>query len=89
MRVGMKIKRCPLCGGKIIVSALYQISHDYTVTKNGKLSKKYTKGGIGSLDASIAACENARYDKCSAIWGCDEFEIADDDCFVDFKYTDI
>ena len=76
---------CPLCGGKIIVSVLYQLSYDYTVTKSGKLSKRYSVSAPGPLDAEIAACENAP-DKCKATWDTDEFYIDEKNRFVDLKY---
>lgn len=78
-------KACPLCGGKIVVSALYQISYNYTVTKSGKLSKKYSVSSPGSMEVSIAACENAP-DKCSATWDADQFYIDEKDRFVDMRY---
>ena len=78
-------KVCPLCGGKIVVSALYQISYNYTVTKSGKLSKKHSVSSPGPMDVSVAACENAP-DKCYATWDADQFYIDEKNRFVDLRY---
>lgn len=82
---GVERTCCPLCGGRIIVSDLYQLSHDYVITKKGVLSKRYTKGPEGSMECMIAACENAP-DKCPAIWDSDSFDIGEDGHFYDYKY---
>lgn len=55
---GIVRKCCPLCGGEIVVSWLYQYSHDYTITKRGILSKRYTRHDIGPEEVSIAWCKN-------------------------------
>lgn len=79
--------RCPLCGGRIVVSDLYQSSHDYVITRKGVLSKRYAKGPEGSMECMIAACEHAP-DKCPAIWDADSFYIGEDGHFYDCKYED-
>lgn len=79
----MKINCCPKCGGTIVVSYLYQTSHDYVLTKRGKLSKRFTRPGEGALDESIAACRD-----CDAYWEVGDFFIDEDDTFDDFKYTE-
>ena len=38
----MKLKKCPICGGKLVLSDYYQISHEHAISKNGKILKKYT-----------------------------------------------
>ena len=86
-RDGIIRKVCPLCGGKIVVSDLYQISYNHTVTKSGKLSKKYSVSSPGSMEVSIAACENAP-DGCKASWDADSFFIDEKDRFVDLQYPD-
>lgn len=88
MRKGVVRNRCPLCGGKIIVSVLYQISHDHVVTKSGKLTKHFSKSGECSIDAAIAACENTKTYRCHARWETDDFIIDENDQFVDFLYED-
>ena len=79
----MKIKCCPKCGGTIIVSYLYQISHDYVLTKRGRLSKRFTRTPEGPMDASVASCRN-----CGLYWEVGDFAIDADGSFVDFKYTE-
>ena len=84
---GVLRKTCPLCGGKIVVSSLYQLSYNYTVTKTGKLSKKYSVSSPGPMEVNIAACENAP-DKCYASWDADEFYLDESNRFMDEKYLD-
>jgi len=71
---------CPLCGGEIVVSRLFQYSHDYKINKSGQLSKAYTVSNIGPEDTAIAGCA------CGASWDCDEFRITSDGYFIDCKY---
>lgn len=47
MNLGTVIKCCPLCGGRIVVSNLYQYSLDYTMRKDGKIGKRYKRGDGG------------------------------------------
>lgn len=79
----IKRKCCPKCGGTIVVSYLYQSSHDYVLTKRGKLSKRYTKESDMPMDESIAGCRD-----CDVNWGVGEFAIDYDDTFWDFKYEE-
>ena len=58
MNLGTVIKCCPLCGGRIVVSNLYQYSLDYTMRKDGKIGKRYKRGEDGAVDVSLASCEN-------------------------------
>lgn len=74
-------KVCPLCGGRIKVGYFYQYSLDYTITKSGKLSKRYTKNEGGTMDVKNAYCES-----CDAYWGDDDFDIIDGQ-FMDGKYV--
>ena len=83
MYIAMKRKCCPKCGGTIIVSFLYQTSHDYKLTKKGKLSKTFTRSAEGTMDVAIAACES-----CPAHWEADEFAIDADGTFIDMKYEE-
>lgn len=83
MYIAIKRKCCPKCGGTIIVSFLYQTSHDYKLTKKGKLSKSFTRSGEGSMEAAIASCES-----CPARWEADEFSIEADGTFLDMKYEE-
>lgn len=41
MKIGIEIKCCPLCGGRIVVSNLYQYSLNYTMRKDGKIGKRH------------------------------------------------
>ncbi len=79
---GKQRTKCPLCGGEIIVSDLYQYSHDYKLTKSGRLSKKYTVSNAGTEEAVVAGCT------CGANWGIGEFDITKDGYFVDYKYEE-
>ena len=77
---GKKITECPICGGKIEVSFLYQYSHNYAITKKGRLSKRYTRRDNGPEEVAVASCLS-----CSEYWNADEFAIDADDSFWDFK----
>lgn len=68
--------RCPVCGGEIVVSFLYQYSHDYKVLKNGKLSKRYKKNDCGPMEDAIVSCTN-----CLKNWGPDEVIVSEDGLF--------
>lgn len=83
MYIAMKRKCCPKCGGTIIVSFLYQTSHDYRVTKKGKLSKTFTRPGEGPMEVAIAACEDW-----PARWEDGDFYIDEDGTFWDQKYEE-
>lgn len=87
MKLGVKRDCCPLCGGRIIVSELYQYSLNYTVLKkpSGKLSKKHKKIDNGPIDCMVAGCDNK---ECNAYWEEDKFYIDSDDCFIDEKYVE-
>ena len=80
---GVRINKCPRCGGKIEVSYLYQYSHDYKLTKSGKLSKRYTKRDCGPMEVAVVGCRS-----CGADWGEEEFEIDREGYFVDYKYSE-
>lgn len=71
---------CPLCGGKIVVSFLYQYSLDHIVGRNGRLRKTFKKTEGGPMEVAVAACS-----ECEAFWDADSFDIYDD-VFYDFKY---
>lgn len=79
---GRKRTKCPLCGGGIEISYLYQYSHDYKLTKSGRISKKYTTNDCGPMEVGIAMC------KCGANWGNGEFLIDEDGYFIDYKYRE-
>lgn len=83
MYIAIKRKCCPKCGGTIIVSFLYQTSHDYKLTKKGKLRKSFTRSGEGPMDVAIASCES-----CPARWESGDFSIDADGTFLDMKYEE-
>lgn len=83
MREAVKRKCCPKCGGVIVVSYLYQTSHDYEITRKGKLSKRFTRQDEGSLEVAVAGCRD-----CDAYWDADSFYIDADDTFWDCKYVE-
>lgn len=55
MKTGKAIKCCPLCGGRIVVSVLYQCSLDYVMRQDGTIGNRSRRGKSGPMDASIAA----------------------------------
>lgn len=87
MKLGVKRDRCPMCGGKIIVSELCQYSMEYVVREKpfGKISKKAKKVDNGPIDCIVAGCNNPY---CEAYWEEGKFYIDSDDCFIDEKYVE-
>ena len=79
---GKRREKCPLCGGNITVSDLYQYSYEHKITKSGKVSKKSKKIDCGSMEASVAGCE------CGANWGQGEFDVTEEGYFIDYKYRE-
>ena len=77
---GIRRKKCPLCGGEIGVSDLYQYEYAYRITKRGKISKNGKRRDCGSMEISVAWC------KCGANWDADQFEITAEGYFIDYKY---
>lgn len=72
---------CPVCGGKIVVSFLYQTSHDYTVTARGRLSKRFVRRGEYDMEVAVASCKS-----CDAYWDANSFVVDEFGCFWDDKY---
>jgi len=79
---GIERRKCPLCGGEIEVSDLYQYARFFKLNKSGRISKKYRVRDCGSMEVSVAGCE------CGANWGQGDFEITREGRFVDYKYTE-
>lgn len=81
--IGTIRKSCPVCGGRIEISVLYQYAHEYLINKNGKVSNRYTVRDCGPMEVMIASCLD-----CGEHWDADQFTINADDRFVDFKYDE-
>ena len=79
---GVRLKKCPKCGGEIEISFLNQYSYVHKPTKSGRISKRYTKEDNGTMEVSVAGCRT-----CGANWGDGEFSIDEDGYFWDFKYS--
>ena len=77
---GKRRTKCPLCGGEIGVSDLYQYEYNYRITKRGKISKNGKRRDCGSMEVSVAHCE------CGANWEQGDFEITEEGYFIDYKY---
>ena len=86
MNLGTAIKCCPLCGGRIVVSDLYQYSLDYKMRKDGKIGKRRKYVDCGSMEVSLASCEN--YKTCDARWEAEGFFVEPDGTFIDYKYSE-
>ena len=79
---GVRLKKCPKCGGEIEISFLNQYSYVHKLTKSGRISKRYTQEDNGTMEVSVAGCRT-----CGANWGDGEFSIDEDGYFWDFKYS--
>lgn len=79
---GKRRTKCPLCGGEIGISYLYQYSHDYKITKSGRVSKNYKTRDCGPMEVGVAFCD------CGANWGDGDFQIDENDHFIDLKYEE-
>ena len=75
---GIERRKCPLCGGEIEVSDLYQYARTFKITKSGKISKRYTVRDCGSMEATIAG----------AYWEIGDFDINSAGRFEDYKYKE-
>ena len=64
------IKRCPVCGGKVVISYFYSFSVDYTITKRGVLSKKGVRSIESPMDCVTVTCMD-----CEAEWCSDQVKI--------------
>ena len=83
MKDGVIRKCCPVCGGRIEVSYLYQYSMDYRLNKDGRLSRRYRVSGGGPMECGIACCLD-----CHETWEDNQFTIDGEDRFVDYKWED-
>lgn len=76
------VKKCPVCGNKLVVSFYCSFSRDYTITRRGALSKRYSKSVESPLDCVTAACLD-----CGAEWEQDDVMIVDDKVFLALRKT--
>lgn len=47
------VKKCPACGGSLVVSFHYSFSRDYTITSKGVLSKRHSGRSKAPLTALL------------------------------------
>lgn len=73
------VKKCPACGGSLVVSFHYSFSRDYTITSKGVLSKRHFRSVESPVDCVTTACFD-----CGAEWSQDEVMIMDDRVFLAF-----
>lgn len=50
------MNKCPICGAKLEYSDLMQFSRDYTIKKNGKVSKKCKNSDVCPMECGFIAC---------------------------------
>lgn len=56
------LSKCPICGGKLIYSALYQYSLNYGIKSDGTITKSRKKEDIGSMECGFIYCANEECD---------------------------
>ena len=69
-----QVKCCPVCGGGLIISEYFMLSHDYRITKKGKLSKKWSATDPGPMECTTAYCMD-----CRTYWDGDHVAVEADD----------
>lgn len=62
------LSKCPICGGKLIYSALYQYSLNYGIKSDGTITKSRKKEDIGSMECGFIYCAN---EECDFMTDCD------------------
>lgn len=62
------LNKCPICGEKLIYSALMQYSLDFQLKRNGELSANGKKGNEGSMECGYICCTNSN---CNFATDCD------------------
>ena len=55
-KVWRRVTACPYCGGRLVISEYYTFSRDYTITRKGVLSERYSNGDPGAIDCTTAFC---------------------------------
>ena len=66
-------KKCPHCGGRMVMCEHFALTHDYLIRKDGKLSSKFRKSTEGAIDCTTAFCQ-----ECYTFWDGDN-TICDND----------
>lgn len=74
MKNWKQVTCCPHCGGKLLVSIHLGLTHDYTITKAGVLSRRYTVSPPGELGCTTAFCVD-----CKRAWDGDQVFVEQDD----------
>lgn len=69
-----QVKCCPICGGSLIISEYFTFSHDYRITKKGKLSKRWSATDPGPMECTTAYCMD-----CRTYWDGDHVAVEADD----------
>lgn len=73
----VKANKCPACGGQMIMSEHYALTHDHIVRANGKPYKRFTRSAEGPIDCVTAYCNG-----CGAYWDADNTMWGSDGVFV-------
>lgn len=55
--------KCPKCGAKgtLVLSVMYQVSHDYKIKRDGTLPNKYKKSSEAHEEWSCINCQNCGF----------------------------
>lgn len=69
--------KCPHCGGRMILCDHFALTHDYSIRKDGKLSKRYKTSDGGSIDCITAFCST-----CKTSWDGDNTVIDEDRVYI-------
>lgn len=69
----IQITCCPYCGGKVLVSIHFGVTHDFAITKAGVLSRRYTVSPPGPLDCITAHCQD-----CGKTWDSNQMVVDQD-----------
>lgn len=62
------LNKCPICGSKIVYSALMQYSLNSQIKRNGELSVNTKKRDEGSMECGFIYCNNP---DCDFVTDCD------------------
>lgn len=50
--------KCPCCGGRMVLSEHFNLTHDYLIRKDGQPRKEYKKSSEGAIDCLTAFCSD-------------------------------